>query len=203
MQPGARLPSMPPDTTTAPERIDAAADAWLASLQAGDEEAFVARLGGAVEHAPWVARAAWARRPFADLPALGAAMAGAILHAPREAQLRLLQGHPELAGREAQAGAMTPESTGEQGRLGLLALSRERLQRLTELNAAYRARFGHPLIIALALHDTQDSVFAEAERRLLQPPPDEWRTALEQVCHVMRGRLRRLAAAHAASPSAP
>lgn len=195
---------MSPTTATAPATSpEDTAAAWLAALQAGSAEDFVARLGGAVEHAPWVAREAWHQRPFADLPALADAMAGAIRAAPRDAQLRLLRGHPELAGREAQAGAMTPESTGEQGRLGLLALSRERLQRLTELNAAYRARFGHPLIIALALHDTQDSVFAEAERRLLQPAPDEWRTALEQVCHVMRGRLRRLAAAHAASPSAP
>ena len=54
---------------------------------------------------------------------------------------------------------------------------------------------------------TFDDVWSDSNGGLsgwwLQPPPDEWRTALEQVCHVMRGRLRRLAAAHAASPSAP
>lgn len=203
MQAGARLPSMPLATAAAPDRIEPAAAAWLAALQAGTEEDFVHRLGGAVEHAPWVARAAWARRPFADVPALGLAMAEAILAAPREAQLRLLQGHPELAGREAQAGAMTTESTGEQGRLGLLALSRDRLQHLARMNSAYRERFGFPLIIALALHETLDSVFAEAERRLHQTPQDEWRTALDQVCQVMRGRLRRLAAAPTESTSAP
>lgn len=203
MQPGARLPSMPSATAIVLAADDAAAIDWLATLQAGTEDDFAARLGGAVEHAPWVARTAWSRRPFTDVTGLGAAMAEAILAAPREAQLRLLQGHPELAGREAQTGAMTPESTGEQGRLGLLSLSRENLQHLAALNATYRERFGFPLIIALALHETLDSVFAEAERRLHQTPQDEWRTALDQVCHVMRGRLRRLATAPTESTSAP
>lgn len=203
MQAGARLPSMPSATAKAPAAVDIPAIDWLAALQAGTEEGFVTRLGGAVEHAPWVARAAWGHRPFADVDALADAMARAILAAPREAQLRLLQGHPELAGREAQAGAMTAESTGEQGRLGLLALSRDRLQHLARMNSAYRERFGFPLIIALALHATLDSVFAEAERRLHQTPQDEWRTALDQVCHVMRGRLRRLATAPTESTSAP
>lgn len=176
----------------------ATSHAWLERLNAGTAEAFVAALGGAVEHAPWVAREAWRRHPFDSLDALASAMSDAIHAAPREAQLALLNGHPELAGREAQAGAMTRESTGEQGRLGLLALDRARLDRLTHLNAAYRARFGFPLIVALALHEHLDSVFADAERRLLAAPEVERRTALMQVCAVMRGRLLRMMDAHGA-----
>ena len=40
------------------------------SLNAADEAAFVAALGDIYEHAPWVARARLAQRPFATLAAL-------------------------------------------------------------------------------------------------------------------------------------
>jgi 2-oxo-4-hydroxy-4-carboxy-5-ureidoimidazoline decarboxylase len=157
-----------------------------------DPEAFARLLAGAVEHAPWVAQRAWARRPFGDVAGVAKAMEAEILGAAREEQLALLLGHPELAGREAAAGEMTPESTGEQGRLGLLSLTRDRLLRLQALNRAYQDRFGFPLIVALRLHPTLDSVFTEAERRLAQDPVTEWAIALQQVCQVMRGRLDRL-----------
>ena len=161
------------------------------------------RAGGAVEHSPWVAERAWERRPFAGVDELAAAMRGVILSASREEQLQLLRAHPELAGREAAAGTMTTESTGEQGRLGLLSLSADRAARLQSLNRRYRERFGIPLIVALRLHDSLDSVFAAAEGRLAHDPAAEWAIALEQVCAVMRGRLDRLfAAGDPASPPA-
>lgn len=166
--------------------------AAITDLGAMSAPEFVRHLGGAVEHAPWVAQRAWAARPFADLDALRAAMRAAILAASREEQLALLRGHPELAGREAVAGAMTPESTGEQGRLGLPALPAERFAELQQINRAYRERFGFPLIVALRLHASLESVFGEARRRLRNEPSQEWAAALEQVCEVMRGRLERL-----------
>jgi len=157
-----------------------------------DRDDFVRRLGGAVEHSPWVAQRAWGRKPFGDVEGLARAMEAEILAASRAEQLALLNGHPELAGREAAAGEMTPESTGEQGRLGLLSLTHERLQQLRSLNRAYRERFGFPLIVALRLHPTLDSVFDEAQRRLAHDAATEWAAALQQVCQVMRGRLERL-----------
>ena len=164
-------------------------------------EDFIRRLGAAVEHAPWVAQRAWHRKPFGDVAGLARAMEAEILAASRAEQLRLLNGHPELAGREAAAGEMTPESTGEQGRLGLLSLTQEQLQGLRALNLAYRERFGFPLIIALRLHPNLDSVFAAAQQRLAQDPATEWPTALQQVCQVMRGRLEHLLTAPAPSPA--
>ncbi len=156
-----------------------------------DEATFVARLGGTVEHAPWVARAAWRQRPFADADAVFVAMRDAICAADRAAQHTLLCGHPELAGREAVAGEMTDDSTSEQGRLGLLSLAPTQWARLQDLNRRYRERFGIPLIVALRLHPTLESVLDSATARLDHAPEQEWRTALDQVCEVMRGRLQR------------
>ena len=156
-----------------------------------DETTFVARLGGTVEHAPWVAQAAWQRRPFADANAVFVAMRDAILAADHSAQHTLLCGHPELAGREAVAGEMTDDSTSEQGRLGLLALSPAQCAQLQDINQRYRQRFGIPLIVALRLHGSLDSVLDSATTRLNHTPEAEWAAALDQVCEVMRGRVQR------------
>lgn len=161
-------------------------------LGAWTPERFVALLGGAVEHSPWVAQQAWAQRPFDGVEALACAMESAIAQATHAQQLALLNAHPELAGREAAAGTMTDASSSEQGRLGLFDLKSNELARLQSLNLVYRERFGFPLIVALRLHASLDSVFAEGERRLCHDSATEWSVALAQVGHVMRGRLHAL-----------
>jgi len=167
-----------------------------AALDALDRAGFVALLGGVFEHSPWVAEAAWAARPFASRAALHRAMAAAVAAAPRERQLALLRAHPELAGQEAQAGRLTASSSGEQARLGFTALSAAELARVARANAAYRARFGFPCIVALALHATRVTVIAEMERRAAGDDMEaEIVAALEQVAAIARGRLERLVAA--------
>lgn len=164
----------------------------LHALNVLDRAQFAATLGAVFEHSPWVAEQAWAARPFASLDALHQAMMGAVRAAPRERQRALVRAHPELAGREARAGTLTPDSGSEQGRLGLTALSREELERLTELNRRYRERFGFPCIIALRLYADRGAVIAEMARRVEADPHEEWDTALEQIAHITRGRLERL-----------
>ncbi|RYF41267.1 MAG: 2-oxo-4-hydroxy-4-carboxy-5-ureidoimidazoline decarboxylase, partial [Comamonadaceae bacterium] len=106
------------------------------------EAAFVAWTGSIVEHSPWVARRAWRQGPFASWAEVFQAMAACIQGASREEQVALLRVHPELAGREAVAGTMTPDSSAEQGRLGLTALDAPAMARLLDLNRRYRERFG-------------------------------------------------------------
>lgn len=157
-----------------------------------DETAFMACLGGIVEHSPWVARRVWACRPFTTLAALARAFADTIHSATVPQQLALLRAHPELAGREARAGTMTPASNAEQARLGLLALDPHAMERLTRLNLAYQARFGYPFIVALRLHDSLDGVLRSGEARLRHDPSTERTLALEQVIEVVNGRLARV-----------
>lgn len=161
-------------------------------LQTLDAAAFMARLGGVVELSPWVVERAWQRRPFACREALIEALTDCIHSAPPDEQLALLRAHPELGGREAVAGTMTAESNAEQGRLGLMALGHADWERLQDLNARYRARFGFPLMVALRLHDSLGSVFAAAEQRLDHDPAHEREVALGQVCEVVRGRVESL-----------
>jgi 2-oxo-4-hydroxy-4-carboxy-5-ureidoimidazoline decarboxylase len=108
--------------------------------------------------------------------------------APEAAQLAFLCGHPELAGREAQAGTMTMESVGEQRSAGLNALSAAELAEMQQLNRDYRTRHGFPFIIAVRAN-TKQQIFAAMRNRLAQTTQDERRAALEQIGLITRGRI--------------
>ncbi len=163
----------------------------LKAIQQLDQARFIAHLGGVVEHSPWVIEQAWHKRPFVSFAELFDALSAAIHAATHLDKIALLQVHPALAGREAVAGEMTPESTAEQGRLGLLALQPADFARLTDLNRRYQDRFGFPFVVALRLHSSLASVFRALETRLTHAPSTELPIALQQVCEVMRGRLSR------------
>ncbi len=54
----------------------------LDELNTCDPETFVARIGDVWEHAPWVAEAAAARRPYGSVDALHRAMAAIVAALP-------------------------------------------------------------------------------------------------------------------------
>ncbi|SCX72996.1 2-oxo-4-hydroxy-4-carboxy-5-ureidoimidazoline decarboxylase [Variovorax sp. EL159] len=160
----------------------------LAALNDMDRDAFVAAVGPTFENSPWVAQAAWARRPFADVGALHAAMLDVVREAPQERRLAFLCSHPELAGREAQDGTMTAESVGEQRSAGLDALSRDELAEMQYLNRAYRARHGFPFIIAVR-RNTRQQIFEALRARAAASTEAEQRAALDQIGFITRGRI--------------
>lgn len=84
-----------------------------------------------IEHSSWVAEPAFVYRPFSSSDALHRALMKCIRDASHEEQIALFNVPPKLAGREAIAGQMTAELSGEQGRLGLTALSAAELAELT------------------------------------------------------------------------
>ncbi|MGE0119965.1 MAG: 2-oxo-4-hydroxy-4-carboxy-5-ureidoimidazoline decarboxylase [Dongiaceae bacterium] len=155
---------------------------------------FVARFGGVYEHSPWVAETVYdARlRPAHDgVKALHAAMIEAVETAPRERRLELLRAHPDLAGRLAVQGGLTAASTAEQASAGLDACTPQEFARFQELNAAYRARFGFPFIMAVRGR-TRAEILAAFERRLPDAPEAEFRTALDEVHKIALLRLGEL-----------
>lgn len=160
----------------------------LSAVNALDRDAFVAVFGGVAEHAPWVAAAAAADRPFATREAMIAAFQRAIRSAIRDRQRELLLAHPDLAGKAAIAGELTAESTNEQKGAGLDRLTAAEFARFTELNDAYRRRHGIPFIFAVR-GATKDQILAGFEARLGNPEAAEFAAALEQVCQIVRFRL--------------
>ena len=147
--------------------------------------------GGVFEHSPWIAERAWSARPFNSPEALHAAMMDVVRAASPEEKRRLLNAHPELAGKEARERAMTQDSTVEQGSAGLDRLSQERLRALRRLNAAYRAKFGFPFIIAVRGR-TKPEIVAAFEQRLENEPSTELGAALDEIAAITRMRMEKL-----------
>jgi 2-oxo-4-hydroxy-4-carboxy-5-ureidoimidazoline decarboxylase len=162
--------------------------ASLADLNRMDPAAFEAAIGDVFELAPWVARAAHGRRPFATVADLHAAMMGAVRAAPREQQLAFIRNHPDLAGKAARAGDVTDESKSEQASAGLGTLSDEEFARFHRLNDAYKEKFGFPFMICVRRH-TRDSILSEFERRLPRDEAAEFAQAMQEVFYITRLRI--------------
>lgn len=172
----------------------------MISLNAARRPDAVAMIAPLVERSPWVAESVVDCRPFRSDGDLAQALVECILAAGHARRLVLFNVHPELAGREAAEGRMTTESTGEQGRLGLLSLNPGDMGRLGRLNAAYRARFGHPFIIALHRVPDLAALFATFERRMDGTPLEEHVTTLAEVASVIRSRTSALFGPDAGAP---
>src|SRR4051794_16450417 len=156
-------------------------------------DGFVARFGGVFEDSPWIAQAAWARGPFASVAQLHAAMVAVVDAADRDARLALIRAHPDLAGKAAIAGEITPESTREQSAAGLDRLTAQQHAEILALTAAYRERFGFPFVVCAREH-TAESIIAAARERLAEDPDVEERTALAEIAKIAALRLDDLVA---------
>jgi 2-oxo-4-hydroxy-4-carboxy-5-ureidoimidazoline decarboxylase len=163
----------------------------MTPINAMDRAAFVQKFGGIFENSPWVAEKAWEKRPFVSLDDMHAAMVAVAKYAPAAMQLALLQSHPDLAGKEAEAGTMTASSVAEQASAGLNALSHAEMVQMSELNAAYRKKFGFPFIIAVRMH-TREGILFEFNRRLANDTQTEFANDLQNVYIITRLRLNKL-----------
>ena len=155
-----------------------------------DRAAFLARFGGVFEHSPWIAEGAWDAGPIPDsAEGLHAAMVAVLRAAPRERKTALLNAHPDLAGKLAMRGELTADSTQEQASAGLDRCTPEEFARFTELNDAYKARFGFPFIMAVKGRSRAE-ILAAFETRVHNGPEEEFATALAQVERIAWLRLK-------------
>jgi 2-oxo-4-hydroxy-4-carboxy-5-ureidoimidazoline decarboxylase len=160
----------------------------LAEVNQADRATFVRLLGHVFEHAPWVAEAAFAARPFANVAALHAAMAAVVERAPPAEQIAFLNAHPELGSRAEIVADLTADSRDEQNSVGLTRLSPDEAAWFREHNQAYREKFGFPFIIAVRRHDKR-AIMDAFERRLGGAPDDERAQALREIAAITRLRL--------------
>jgi len=155
---------------------------------------FTEVFGRVWENSPWVAEATYdagigAAQDSAE--GLHAAMVAVMRRADHSLQKLLLNAHPDLAGKLAAAGELTPESTQEQASAGLDHLSSDERVRFTALNEAYKARFGIPFIMAVK-GASKAAILDAFEARLKNTPEQEFATALEQVEKITLLRLKEL-----------
>ena len=163
----------------------------LAELNGYTPARFSAAFGPVYEHSPWIAERAYARRPFASRADLHLALYGVVRTASEAEQVALIRAHPELAGREAQAGVLTDASTREQAQAGLSALTPEEFADLGRLNADYAAKFGFPFVICARLN-RKDAIFGTLRARLANTRDQEIANAIAQIGEIARLRLEDL-----------
>ena len=155
---------------------------------------FMELFGGVFEHSAWIASGAFHGPRGADFDrasGLYSAMAAVLDAADHEQKLALINAHPDLSGRLAQAKMLTPESTAEQASAGLDQLTPDELARFTMLNDAYKAKFGFVFIMAVRGRTKQD-ILEAFERRLNHSPEAEFAEALTQIGRIALLRLEQI-----------
>ncbi|WP_172150935.1 2-oxo-4-hydroxy-4-carboxy-5-ureidoimidazoline decarboxylase [Pseudomonas tumuqii] len=146
------------------------------------------------EHSPWVAEKAFELgldQSVDKVDGLHQRMADILLSASHEAQLALINAHPDLAGKAAIRGELTASSTAEQAGAGISECSAEEFARFTELNDAYKAKFGFPFIMAVKGSNRQQ-ILAAFEERIHNAPEQEFACALAEINKIALFRLQAL-----------
>ncbi|KAH3821316.1 2-oxo-4-hydroxy-4-carboxy-5-ureidoimidazoline decarboxylase-like [Dreissena polymorpha] len=155
-------------------------------------EEFIDRFGGAVEHGRLVAAAAWSARPFlsaSDLHFRFCEFLDQLSQAGKEAVLRM---YPDLAGKLANSGGLTEESVREHKAAGLDSLSADEHRTLSELNEAYKTKFGFPFVIC-ARENKKDAIIQGLKRRMENDVRTEAVTGVNEVKKICHLRLQDLA----------
>src|ERR1700679_3154854 len=163
----------------------------LEELNVLGQDGFVCRVGPVFEHSPWIAEAAWSKRPFADSESLRHALCETVDHAADAKKLALIRAHPDLAGRAALTRTLTRESAHEQTAAGLNRLSPEEIIFFKERNAAYQEKFGFPFVICARLNK-KEAMLQGLELRLKNSREVEVETALAEIFKIAELRLHDL-----------
>ncbi len=156
-----------------------------------DPARFIELLGGIFEHSPWVAERVYSKRPFASTIDLYNKMVFEMRQASTQQRLDLLCQHPELAGKEADAGSLTDSSRREQAGAGLNQCSSEELTRIKHFNQDYLSKFGFPFIIAVTGLD-KFQIISAMQQRLDHSAENEFATAITEVEKIAMIRLKAL-----------
>jgi OHCU decarboxylase len=158
-----------------------ASDALTPSMM--DEAEFISHFGGVFEHSPWIPEQAYGGElgPAHDT-AIGihSALTRVFRQASDQQRLDVLNAHPDLAGKLAEAKRLTQESTEEQASAGLSALTDEERMRFGDLNSTYTAKFGFPFILAVKGRSKAE-ILTSFETRIENDADAEFAQACRQV----------------------
>ncbi|WP_296127883.1 2-oxo-4-hydroxy-4-carboxy-5-ureidoimidazoline decarboxylase [Pseudomonas sp. Ga0074129] len=157
-------------------------------------EDFVKVFADIYEHSPWVAEKAFdlgQDESINNIDGLHQRMADLLLSASHAAQLALINAHPDLAGKAAIRGELTASSTSEQAGAGIHECTAEEFARFTELNNAYKAKFGFPFIMAVK-GSNRHQILAAFEERIHNSPEQEFARALAEINKIALFRLQQL-----------
>lgn len=160
----------------------------LADVNRMDQATFVATFGDTFELSPWVAKDAYAKRPFATVAALHQAMWETFNAVPRAEHITFLRNLPDIGDKNVAPGGITEDSKREQQAAGINALNATDLARLIALNKAYKAKFGYGYTICV-LRNTPETIMSQIERRMTYDPDKDLAASLQEEFYITRLRV--------------
>ncbi|PWT81251.1 MAG: OHCU decarboxylase [Acidobacteria bacterium] len=153
-----------------------------------DETAFVRTFGPVYELSPWVAQAAFIKRPFATVTALHQALADAFAGGGTARQIKFFHDLSDLGDKSAPSGAVSDQSRAEQALSGVASLEATDQALLMALNKAYRAKFDIAFTICVR-RNSPARIFSEFMRRMDNSVETELAISLQEQFYITRLRI--------------
>lgn len=147
------------------------------------------------EHSPWIAQQAWRNginESHDSVNELAKAFASVLDAADQRQRLDLIISHPDLAGRAAQRGELTDESTSEQASAGIDQCNQEEFERFQRYNNRYRKKFKFPFVMAVK-GSNRHLILTAFEKRLNNNYQAEFDCAISEIHKIARFRLEDIA----------
>ena len=142
------------------------------------------------EKTKWIAEKLYSQKPFDSFEDLCTKMLGIFETASKEAQLKILKAHPDLADK-AMVNSLTVNSRTEQSNAGLDQCSEEEFNEFKDLNKKYKQEFGFPFIIAVK-GKNKIEILSEFRKRILNSVDEEFNEAIIQVGKIANLRLNEI-----------
>lgn len=165
------------------------------SLQQVNElpaEQFIKIFTNVVECWPFAAEYVSTKAPFESTDKLLDEFDQYLSDLPESSQENILQLHPDLAGKLADEGKLTEESSFEQASAGLNAMTKEQKIQMNNFNKIYKDKFGFPFVICVRQANRVDGILAGMNTRIYNSRSDELETGFNEVKKICKLRIEEI-----------
>lgn len=142
-----------------------------------------------IEHWPQAAIQIASMRPFGNTNQLVQQFESYLLNLDGVSKEKILQLHPDLAGKLAVDEKLTKESALEQASASLNLISSEQRQQLNEMNEQYKTKFGFPFVICVRETNKIEAILRGITVRLQNSKNEELYTGIQEVKKICRLRI--------------
>ncbi len=165
----------------------------LDDVNAMDRGQFVATFSSMFSSHTWPVERAWESRPFASVSELRSSFEDAVLSASPEEAEELIASYTDVVSLVLD-GAGDEQASSDTSSLSVGKVSSEEAEELRALAAAYREKFGRPLVICVDNVVDRKHLLSSGWRRVEHSPAREARFALGEVIDIADLRFDQLVA---------
>ena len=165
----------------------------LDDVNAMDRDQFVATFSSMFSSHTWPVERAWESRPFASVSELRSSFEDAVLAASPEEAEELIASYTDVVSLVLD-GAGDEQSLADTSNLSVGDLTDKEAEELRALAAAYREKFGRPLVICADNVVDRKHLLSSGWRRVEHSPAREARFALGEVIDIADLRFDQLVA---------